>query len=378
MEVATPTGARYYVVFKDDYSGWCEVQLIQRKSEEPAASKKFTSKLNAQTGEEAKTLRSDGGGEFCSNDFRDWLADSGITHLITPSYTPQLNGVSERANRTIVESARSQMYEKNVPLELWGLAVQCAIYVQNRSISSTNNSTPYQLWHGREPDVSHLKVFGCLAFVHIPVEKRKKLQPKAVQGMMVGYCEGSSSLYRIWDPAARELITSRDVIFEEGSTCETTAAIELDYYSLFPQEPVEIASNMNAEPPSDQAGGEAVDLNPAQVDINPDRHEERTEANRPGDTLQEEDDDGSDEEQFVDDPFYGFEDPPHHAPPPTANLRRSKRIQIQKEKLLPLRVTKQTEQPREPLIHHQRSLVNKRYLSRKHCHQKMENYGEQL
>jgi len=80
-------------------------------------------------------------------------------------------------------------------------------------------------------------VFGCLAFVHIPVEKRKKLQPKAVQGMMVGYCEGSSSLYRIWDPAARELITSRDVIFEEGSTCETTAAIELDYYSLFPQQP---------------------------------------------------------------------------------------------------------------------------------------------
>ena len=338
MEVATPTGARYYVVFKDDYSGWCEVQLIQRKSEVPAAFKKFTSKLNAQTGEEAKTLRSDGGGEFCSNDFRDWLADSGITHLITPPYTPQLNGVSERANRTIVESARSQMYEKNVPLELWGLAVQCAIYVQNRSISSTNNSTPYQLWHGREPDVSHLKVFGCLAFVHIPVEKRKKLQPKAVQGMMVGYCEGSSSLYRIWDPAARELITSRDVIFEEGSTCETTAAIELDYYSLFPQEPVEIATDMNAEPPSDQAGGEAVDLNPAQVDTNPDRHEERTEANRPGDTLQEEDDDGSDEEQLVDDPFYGFEDPPHHAPPPTANLRRSKRIQIQKEKLRPLRV----------------------------------------
>jgi hypothetical protein len=135
---------------------------------------------------------------------------------------------------------------------------------------------------------------------------------------------------------------------------------------------------MNAEPPSDQAGDEANEFNPAQVDINPDIHVERTEANQTGDTHQEENDDGSDEEQLVDDPFYGFEDPPHHAPPPTANLRRSKRIQIQKEKLLPLRVTKQTEQPREPLIHHQRSLVNKRYLSRKHCHQKMENYGEQL
>ena len=84
---------------------------------------------------------------------------------------------------------------------------------------------------------------------------------------------------------------------------------------------------MNAEPPSDQAEGEADDLNPAQVHINPDINEERTEANRPGDTLQEEDDDGSPEEQLVDDP-QGFEDPPHHAPPQTANLRKSKRIQI--------------------------------------------------
>lgn len=69
MEVATPTGARYYVVFKDDYSGWCEVRLIQRKSEVPAAFKRFTGKLKSETGKEAKTLRSDGGGEFCSNDF---------------------------------------------------------------------------------------------------------------------------------------------------------------------------------------------------------------------------------------------------------------------------------------------------------------------
>lgn len=123
------------------------------------------------------------------------------------------------------------MYGKNVPLELWGLAVQCATYEKNRSIYSTNNVTPYQLWYGREPDVSNLKVFECLAFVHIPAEKRKKLQPKATQGMMVGYCKGSSALYRIWDPSARKLITSRDVIFEEGSNFESPmATVETDYY----------------------------------------------------------------------------------------------------------------------------------------------------
>ncbi len=94
------------------------MQLIQKKSEVPATFKRFTVELKSETGEEAKTLRSDGGGEFCSNDFRDWLANSGIIHQITPPYTPQLNGVSERANRTIVESARSQIYGKNVLQEL--------------------------------------------------------------------------------------------------------------------------------------------------------------------------------------------------------------------------------------------------------------------
>jgi hypothetical protein len=88
MEVLTPNGERYYVVFKDDHLNCCEVQFLNQKSE-------------------ALTMK-----------------NSGITHHVTPPYTPQLNGVAERSNRTIVESARSQMYGKRISLELWGLAVQ--------------------------------------------------------------------------------------------------------------------------------------------------------------------------------------------------------------------------------------------------------------
>ena len=90
------------------------------------------------------------------------------------------------------------MYGKKVPLELWGLAVLCAAYVQNRVISSTGKVTPFELWHGKEPDVSHLRTFGSPAFTHIPDEKRRKLDPKATEGIMVGYGD-SSRVYKIWD-----------------------------------------------------------------------------------------------------------------------------------------------------------------------------------
>ena len=98
------------------------------------------------------------------------------------------------------------MYWKKVPLELWGLAIQCASYVQNRAISSTAKVTPFERWYGREPDVSHLRTFGSLAFAHVPDEKRKKLDPKATEGIMVGYGD-SSRVYKIWDPVSRTIIT---------------------------------------------------------------------------------------------------------------------------------------------------------------------------
>lgn len=126
--------------------------------------------------------------------------------------------MAERSNRTTVESSRSQMYGKKIPLETRDLAVQCAVYVQNRTMSSTSNMTPCQHWYKKKPDISHLRVFGCLAFVPVSDEKRRKLDPKATKGMMMEYLEESTSCCKIWDPLTRKLTISRDVIFKEEST----------------------------------------------------------------------------------------------------------------------------------------------------------------
>ena len=81
---------------------------------------------------------------------------------------------------------------------------------------------------------SHLRTFGSLAFAHVPDEKRKKLDPKATEGIMVGYGD-SSRVYKMWDPLTRTIITSRDVVFEDTLKFESPAVSEeLDYDSLLP------------------------------------------------------------------------------------------------------------------------------------------------
>jgi hypothetical protein len=76
------------------------------------------------------------------------------------------------------------------------------------------DSTPHEVWFGKNPSLSHLKVFGCDAFVHVPKEKRSKLDKKEVKCIFIGYKEGMKG-YKLWDPASRKIMYSRDVVFRE-------------------------------------------------------------------------------------------------------------------------------------------------------------------
>jgi len=118
MQVATPGGSRYFVIFKDDFSGWCVVRFMKHKSEVAELFQCYAAQMETETGKKVKTLRSDNGGEYFPTSFTSWLAKTGIRHESSVSHTPQQNGVSERENRTLMEAARSQMYARKVPLPL--------------------------------------------------------------------------------------------------------------------------------------------------------------------------------------------------------------------------------------------------------------------
>ena len=103
-----------------------------------------------------------------------------------------------------------------------------AAHLHNRSPSRPlGGMTPFQARHGKKPNLSYLRVPSCRAYVHIPKDKRKgKLADHGMRGYLVGY-SAAPSLYKIFDPATRRVITARDVVFDEGNN-DCLAPIEVE------------------------------------------------------------------------------------------------------------------------------------------------------
>ena len=124
----------------------------------------------------------------------------------------------ERKNRHIAEVARAMMNEKELPHYFWAEAVATAAYIMNRTpTTAVHGVTPEHKFTGRCPDLSHLKVFGCVSYMHIPVEKRSKLDPKVEKCIFIGYSQEHKG-YRCYNPFIRILKVSIDVIFDEISS----------------------------------------------------------------------------------------------------------------------------------------------------------------
>ncbi|MCI31160.1 retrovirus-related pol polyprotein from transposon tnt 1-94, partial [Trifolium medium] len=110
-----------------------------------------------------------------------------IRRELTTAYTPQQNGVSERKNRTILNMVRSLLAKVRVPKTFWPEAVNWSVHVLNRSPTfSVQNKPPEEAWSGRKPVVDYFRIFGCIAYAHIPDVKRKKLDEKAEKCIFLG------------------------------------------------------------------------------------------------------------------------------------------------------------------------------------------------
>ena len=102
--------------------------------------------------------------------------------------TPEQNGIAERKNRTLVEAVCTMIADSNLSKTFWGEALSTAVYVQNRGpTTALNGITLYQILNDRKPNVKHFRVFGCLAFAHVPKEERGKLDSKSRKCVLLGY-----------------------------------------------------------------------------------------------------------------------------------------------------------------------------------------------
>jgi transposase InsO family protein len=213
---------RYFMVIVDDFSRYYEVYILKHKSEALKFMQRFVQLHETRTGKKVKCIRSDNGGEFLNKNWTEWLREKGIKRELTSPYSPPQNGRAERAVGVLKTGATKLLRQAKLPQRFWSSAVCTFAYTRNKiPLAADPNHIPERLFLGKEINYTHLRVFGCVAWCHIPKERRHALEPKAIKCIMIGYGqqdEKGVKGYVLWNPRKRERIITANVKFWEERT----------------------------------------------------------------------------------------------------------------------------------------------------------------
>ncbi|CAI7771023.1 unnamed protein product [Closterium sp. NIES-53] len=224
MDVVGPlklgaAGAEYFLTIVDVYTRMTRVYVLSKKSDVAETVKTdWLPMVEQQQDRLVKAIHTDRGGEFLSKEFSLWLKKNGIRHCLTMPYSPAMNGIAERANRTITETARGLLIEAGLPDYFWPDAVRSACVAKNRALThvGADKWVPYVEWIGRRPKVDMLRVFGCMCMALVPKHLRhNKLGAKAIWAVHLGMAQNSKG-WLLWDPFTKKFLVSRDCKFMEN------------------------------------------------------------------------------------------------------------------------------------------------------------------
>jgi transposase InsO family protein len=235
---------KYFLTFINDFSRRTWVYFVKLKREFFDKLLAYKALVEKQSGHQIQKLRTYNGGKYVNNNFSSYCTTQGIQMQHIVPYTPQQNGVSEKKNRTLKEIDNCMIHSKGLSLKYWAEEINSANYIVNCTpTKALKNLTSKEAWTKIKPDVCHFRVFGNIAWAHIPQEKRKALQPQSENCIFVGYSEDVKG-YRLLQLHCNEIITRRDVKFDENllayepksmivpsSACESSSAF-VPYYVL--------------------------------------------------------------------------------------------------------------------------------------------------
>ena len=210
----TPTlgGNRYMLTITDDFSRKSWIYLAKERVEVYLAFRQWQAQSERESGRRLKAIRTDNALEFLK--LGKELEKAGVRHELTAGYTPSQNGVAERLNRTVITKARALLAAAQLPAEFWGEAAHTANYLRNLTPLEADETSPEQLWTGNKPKASHLRVFGCVAYTHIPSERREKLEQTAAKGIFVGYAQ-TARQYRVFNVQDKTVKLYSAITFDE-------------------------------------------------------------------------------------------------------------------------------------------------------------------
>lgn len=213
LNIRSIGGAKYFVTFIDDCSRKTFVYVLKTKNEVFDKFVQFKTLVENQTNNKVKVLRTDNGTEYINKNFDKFCVEHGIKHEKSAPYTPQQNGLSERMNRTLIEKVRCLLLDTSMKKGFWAEALKYAVEIVNvLPCAAENNKSPNEIWFSRKPELKTFRIFGCKSMVMIPKEKRKKLDDKAIECVLLGFAENAKA-YRFYDKTRKVVIVSRDAVF---------------------------------------------------------------------------------------------------------------------------------------------------------------------
>ncbi|KAI1006218.1 hypothetical protein K3495_g2000 [Podosphaera aphanis] len=207
------------------------------KSDATEAIKYFNVLMNIQYNAVVKSWKLDGGKEYSPRMMGNLAAKLGQIIETTTPYFPEQDGRAERSIDIIISRVRTAAIEMNIPKFLWPELVRSQLQIANRTATSVlEGETPIQEFNrlttgiDEKPDLSHLRVLSCKAYVQIPIEKRiisQKLGKRAEIGILVGY--DGQHIYCVYIPSQQIVIRSSVVQFDEDE-CISSSSTENDYF----------------------------------------------------------------------------------------------------------------------------------------------------
>ena len=214
------------VAFTCPYTGYTKLRPIAHKNDVAWEFATYHKTLSTKFNQFPVTeVRTDNALEYISGEFLDYTKMAGIETDSGKPYSSELNGISERKNRTVLEILRCLLLDAGMPPTFWPYALPTAEYILNRvyTKSNSNGLSPYESLYGKKPNLSNLRVFGSLVHVHLNKETRQRIQAKdhshliklgaqAKEAILIGF---DKTGYSLLDPVTNTVFPSGDItVFE--------------------------------------------------------------------------------------------------------------------------------------------------------------------